>query len=657
MGSQDSLLIQASLEQNRRWLLAYFISATGDPELAGDLVQETFAAALRSSDAFDPLRGLGGWLRGIARNILLRECLEDLTPRARRVVELRYGRRMTSRWIAARTGATGAAVLLFAVLARPKVPLCRTDDGIPVYAGQTVEGKTLVYPDGTTIALGAGAVVRVESAFKIHVHGGVVAADVRPRTLVLASVHCEARVLGTAFKMVVGAESTRLEVTEGKVRLSRGREEVDVNAGFFAVASPGRPLAAHPMAAGFVNVTRESGVADIVSRHYASYPKWWLSGLMLADVDCDGALDLHLGSHSGPTVPAAMGRNDGKGRFTYVDPNPSVPRGVRERGEIPYPGGEIRLMWDVNEDGRPDWLCSWHDGGGVLYVNEGWKARREDLFDPFSRAAAAGDLDRDGDIDYFYGIDRNDKLHVLLGPGFKTRHAVPALMESGAIPADLDGDGDLDLCVSQRGYHPTRRLVLRNDGGLKFAAQDEVEGSIHDVGDVDQNGTLDLICIEDRKVVIHLNDGRMKWTRRVAVENPRPAPSSANWGGAVVTDIDNDGRLDVVACGTGKEKTVDVYKNAAAGGGWVRVRLVGKPGNRPAAGAKIRISSQGRLLWFEQVAIWGRQSFHSYYTAARTERHFGLGPRAAVDVAVEFASGKAVQKKSVPSGTVVLVEE
>jgi hypothetical protein len=91
------------------------------------------------------------------------------------------------------------------------------------------------------------------------------------------------------------------------------------------------------------------------------------------------------------------------------------------------------------------------------------------------------------------------------------------------------------------------------------------------------------------------------------------------------------------------------------------VQLVGRPGNASATGAKIRLTepgNPGRLLAYEQVSVWGRQSFHSYYAARQTERHFGLGRLTAVDVSVEFyPSGRRVERKHVPAGRTVVIEE
>jgi len=312
--------------------------------------------------------------------------------------------------------------------------------------------------------------------------------------------------------------------------------------GIFIVAM----TAAGVRAAPFTDVTAESGVAQLVAKHYEQFPKWWLSGLTLLDIDGDGFLDLHIANHSGPATPALAALNDGKGHFTAIDPVMTIPRGPRQKGDLPYPGGEIRLACDLNEDGKLDLLCSWHDNGGVLYINE--SKRRElvfkpsDLLDPFSRATAIADIDSDGRADYL--ADDRSFIRAILGNS-KTA-SIPALKESCAIPVDVDGDGKLDLLVSQRGYNPTRRLILHNDGQMRFsditksAGLDADGGSIHGVGDVNHDGSIDLICIEGTSVEIYLNDGKGHFTRKAdairGMERIENKPHSTNWGGAVVTD-------------------------------------------------------------------------------------------------------------------------
>ena len=488
--------------------------------------------------------------------------------------------------------------------------------------------------------------------------------------------------------------------------------------------------ASRPPEKAFTDITKESGIEEGVIRHLHDFPKVWLSGLTLVDLDGDGALDLHVGSHAGPLNPAMTFRNDGKGRFTYVDPRMALARGPRQNEPLPYPGGEIRLPWDINEDGKLDLLCSWHDGGGALYLNEStpdaWSFRRSDLMDPFSRATAVGDLNGDGIVDYMAGHDRSDKITVLLGKkggGFEKAPSIPGLLESGAILVDLDGDGKLDLVLSQRGYAPTRRGILHNEGDLKFtdvtasAGLDENAGNIHGIGDLNGDGAPDLVCIEGKTFVAYLNDGKGHFKAKPDAlqgqDKMRNKPHYTNWGGMVVTDldndgvpdlllngrnffqvfrgngdgtfawindawgipdgawsavdeglcfgdVDNDGRLDLVVCAKGpegKEKGVALLHNDLPKRHWIRVRLLGKEGNRSAAGAKIELRGE-KPLWHEQIALWGRQSFHSYYAAAVTERHFGLGDRETVDVSVVFhPSGKRVEKKGAKADAVVLIEE
>ena len=57
--------------RHSRTLTGYFVRRTGRPEMAADLVAETFAAALQHARRFDPAKGPAvGWLYGIARREL-----------------------------------------------------------------------------------------------------------------------------------------------------------------------------------------------------------------------------------------------------------------------------------------------------------------------------------------------------------------------------------------------------------------------------------------------------------------------------------------------------------------------------------------------------------------------------------------------------------
>src|SRR5215212_11791117 len=55
----------------------------------------------------------------------------------------------------------------------------------------------------------------------------------------------------------------------------------------------------------FANVTRESGVAEAMTRHYETHPRWCLSGVNFIDLDGDVNLDLFLSAH-GAGAPLAL---------------------------------------------------------------------------------------------------------------------------------------------------------------------------------------------------------------------------------------------------------------------------------------------------------------------------------------------------------------
>jgi RNA polymerase sigma-70 factor (ECF subfamily) len=81
---------RALVEQNQRWLTAFFIAGTGDRVVADDLVQEVFHQALTSQHNYDRDKPFGAWLRGIARHLLFRHyrnSKRQLLPLGDKVVE------------------------------------------------------------------------------------------------------------------------------------------------------------------------------------------------------------------------------------------------------------------------------------------------------------------------------------------------------------------------------------------------------------------------------------------------------------------------------------------------------------------------------------------------------------------------------------------
>src|SRR5262249_24095683 len=130
--------------------------------------------------------------------------------------------------------------------------------------------------------------------------------------------------------------------------------------------------------------------------------------------------------------------------------------------------------------------------------------------------------------------------------------------------------------------------------------------------------------------------------------------------GLTFGDIDGDGDLDIIGYNeTFPTRTLNVYRHDLAQQNWLNVRPVGLAGNIGAAGAKISIYAAGtnQLLWYEQVAQYDFQVATSYYGYDETERHFGLGSRATVDVVVEFPDGHVTRLNNVAANQTVRVVE
>jgi len=477
----------------------------------------------------------------------------------------------------------------------------------------------------------------------------------------------------------------------------------------------------------YTNVTAESGVQALRDSKPAD---WWVSGLTFVDLDHDGDLDLFLSDHHGAALAAI---NDGKGKFSAAGGS--------------YPKSEIHNCLDVDEDGKVDMDLTYTDGGAKWWMNKtAVGSSTLEFVDSGvvntrdgnqSRSEALVDFNRDGKIDWVrscqgqnFKVDFGDGKGKFAANSVLISQPLGNALDAGVIFADLDGDTDQDLIINWGGYSAPggddygRVRVLMNDGQMNLVEKTTEIGlktdrlAILGAGDVDQDGDVDLIGLDDRKFpeVIYLNDGRGSFSALPsAVTGVSGSAQYAMWGLATVTDLDNDGIADIlidgryffhVLRGTGgghfvfqntawggitrtAEASVDggfafgdidsdgdldlmgfsainpnrqiaIYRNDLPAQRWLNIRPVGLSGNKAAANSKIRIFEAGtdRLLWFEEVLLYSKQAQQNYYAFDALERHYGLGNRATVDVTVTFyPSGTVVRKNSVPSNTTFVIGE
>lgn len=274
------------------------------------------------------------------------------------------------------------------------------------------------------------------------------------------------------------------------------------------------------------------------------------------------------------------------------------------------------LAWgDVNGDGLEDLFLGGSAGNrGQILINKGPQAASEQRFvgssaETLAKDAAAEDmgavfLDADGDADldlyvasgsYEFKVGDpllRDRLYLNNGQGQFQKapeNALPTLMESSSAvaAADYDQDGDTDLFVGTRlipGEWPTASSshLLLNDGKAKFSdAGAKVADPLTKNGlvtgavwtDYDNDGWLDLVLSREWGSLQVLRNE--KGTLLDATSASGLADQLGWWNSVASADLDGDGDMDFIAGNIGlntkyhasKDKPIQVFYGDYSGDG------------------------------------------------------------------------------------------
>ncbi|MEE9131889.1 MAG: FG-GAP-like repeat-containing protein, partial [Phycisphaerales bacterium] len=286
--------------------------------------------------------------------------------------------------------------------------------------------------------------------------------------------------------------------------------------------------------------------------------------MALGDLDGDGDLDLAVAITRGDAVTTF--RNNGDGTFVIIAGYATdAPQGI--------------AIADLNGDGARDFVtANWPQDVVSVRLNNGDGTFGSSvLYDAGTRpiSVAIGDLDGDGDADLAAGnfgtsADHGTTVSILLNNGPGTFSA-PAPFDVGDSPtyveiADLDGDDDLDLAVSNLWSDDVSVLV--NNGDATFASQMTFSAGAGPYavtsGDFDGNGNPDLVVVNmfgnTLSVLPNLGDGVFM---DIVEHDVGVLPVAVAIG-----DLDGDGDLDLAVTnreGDGIAGTVSLLFNLGDG--------------------------------------------------------------------------------------------
>lgn len=121
-----------------------------------------------------------------------------------------------------------------------------------------------------------------------------------------------------------------------------------------------------------------------------------------------------------------------------------------------------------------------------------------------------------------------------------------SISSPAAASGDVDGDGDLDLCLGGMGDNGTCTLWL-NDGKGRFEKGSDLgdHATSPSFGDVDNDGDLDLWLGRAGVPLLLENDGTGNFTSIQYTETPIDNPGTTSC--ARLVDVDSDGDLDCLA--------------------------------------------------------------------------------------------------------------
>jgi len=331
-----------------------------------------------------------------------------------------------------------------------------------------------------------------------------------------------------------------------------------------------------------------------VTADQTNFPAHTPAALAIGDFNRDGKLDLVTANSGTANVSVFLG--DGTGAFALASLSPFA------AGTTPA----AVAIGDFNRDGIPDLAVANSGGGNVsIFIGNG-----DGTFDPAStptiavqtapRGVITGDFNGDGKLDLAVSNNGSDSVSILLGIGDGTFSAASNFNTGagprGLVAADFNRDGFLDLAVADE--TSGKIVILLGNGNGTFGPKNDF--NVGDapvsiaVGDFDEDGILDLAVANsashDVSVLLGKEDGTFAAKTDFPVGNAPSAVTAGDW--------DGDGKLDLAVANAADDNVSTLFGDGAGGFSPVVAAAFGSPftvGDAPSALVAGDFNRDGKL--------------------------------------------------------------
>ena len=399
--------------------------------------------------------------------------------------------------------------------------------------------------------------------------------------------------------------------------------------------------------------------------NYEAIPRNLKLGACAADFDNDGTIDLYV---TRLNKKNSYYRNLGDGFFTDYS---EFSGGLGKENDR----SNSAIAGDVDNDGDLDLFVANENTTNRLFENNGAGKFTEItekanlLTVSGGTGSSFGDIDGDGDLDLFVTnwAAENKLFKNLFVETGKLRFVdfsdsanifdKEYTKSNAVVFADIDNDADLDLFITNRKF--SNRLYVNNGRGIfkdrtkELIGEDSLLSYGAVIADFNGDGKKDIFLSNVGETVFYLQENG-KFVERTLKYG---AMIDGYGTGVANLDFDNDGDIDIYYAnyiGSGSR----FLENKSANNNFLKISVTGTKNNRSGIGAKVFVFETNHLNDISHLIFYSEISGGSGYVSMNeTVQTVPVDNRVSVDVKVIFPDGTEREHLSVPANSNLIVTD